>query len=191
LIFGRENRPLTGRTIIKTIRILAAAALACASIAAQAQTAPDYAPTPWRFGFQFGTVQDHNNTEPVAQISMGYEINKTFSVEALGSVSLLFMRMGNMEAGDREFDYAIGGRVLATLPVSEHWNLVGGLGVVKIGDEVGRGPTLEQAGEEKTSPMVSLSAMYRKSRRWSFGLEVSSFTAIHGINGGLRSEYHF
>ena len=182
---------LKGRTIIKTIRILSAAVLACASIAAQAQSAPEYAPTPWRFGFQFGTVQDHDNTEPVAQISMGYEINPTWSVEALGSISLLFIRMGGMEEGRREFDYAVGARVLGTLPVSEHWNLVGGLGLVKIGDEVGRGQPLESAGHERASPMVSVSAMYRKSRRWSFGLEVSSFTALHGINGGLRSEYHF
>ena len=148
------------------------------------------APTHWRFGVQVGTVQDHNNTEPSAQISLGYDINRTWSVEALANVSLLFMRMGGMSQGDREFDYAAGARVLASLPLSDRWSLVGGLGVVQFEDDIGTG-TGNNLPERRTSPMVSLAASYRMSRRWSLGLEVSSFTQVHGFNAGLRGEFHF
>ena len=112
-------------------------------------------------------------------------------MEALGNVSLLFIRMGNSPAGDREFDYALGARALATLPLSERWSLVGGLGVVKFEDEVGRGASLDPVTEDRTSPMVSLAASYRMSRRWSLGLEVSTYTKVHGVNAGLRGELHF
>ena len=183
--------PLTGRSTIKHIRILSTAALACAAFGAQAQSIADAAPTHFRFGVQVGTVQDHNNTEPAVQLTLGYEINRTFSVEALGNVSLLFMRVGNLKAGDREFNYALGARALASLPLSERWSLVGGLGVVRVADDVGQGPSLGPVTETRTSPMVSLAASYRMSRRWSLGLEVSSFTKVHGVNGGLRGELHF
>jgi hypothetical protein len=187
-----ENRCLTGRTIIKVIRILAAAALACAAFGAQAQAVDDDLPTTHgRFGIQLGTVQDHNNTEPVAQLSLGYDFNRTWSVEALADVSLLFIRMGALNAGDREFDYAIGGRVLANLPLSDNWSLVGGLGLVKFEDEVGVGSDANNITQSRTTPMVSLAAKYRVSRHWSLGLEVSSFTKVHGVNGGLRAELHF
>jgi hypothetical protein len=182
---------LTGRKIIKKIRSLFAAALACGTFAAQAQSVADMAPTHWRFGVQVGTVQDHNNTEPVAQISLGYDIDRTWSVEALGNVSLLFMRMGGLEQGDREFDYAFGARALARLPLSDRWSLVGGLGIVKVGDEIGAGIGVSTIGQDRISPMVSVAAKYRMSRRWALGFEVSSFTQLHGFNAGLRGEFHF
>ena len=138
-----------------------------------------------------GTVQDHDNIEPAVQITLGYEINHTFSVEALANVSLLFIRTGGGRVGEREFDYAVGARALASLPLSERWSLVGGVGLARFGDEVGRGQGLEAAGEERITPMVSLAASYRVSRRWSLGLEVSSYTKVHGVNGGLRGELHF
>ena len=165
--------------------------LACASIAAQAQAGDDVAPTHWRFGFQFGTVQDHNNTEPAAQVSLGYDIDRTWSVEALANISLAFMRTGGLQDGDREFDSAVGVRALATLPLSERWNLVGGLGVVQFTDETGNGTLFDNTTRRKTTPMVSLAAMFHKSRRWSYGLELSSFTQVHSFNAGLRSEFHF
>ena len=149
------------------------------------------APTHWRLGIQVGSVQDHNNTEPAAQISLGYDINRTWSVEAVGNVSLLFIRIGGMQQGDREFDYAAGVRVLASLPLSDRWSLVGGLGVVRFEDEVGTGTGADNIIQDRTSPMVSLAASYRMSRRWSLGLEVSSFTQVHGFNAGLRGEFHF
>lgn len=192
LTIDRENRPLTGRTIIKKFHHLATAAtLACVAFAAQAQAVADMAPTHFRFGVQLGTVQDHNNTEPAAQISLGYDIDRTWSVEALADVSLLFMRMGGLQPGDREFDYAVGARVLANLPLSDRWSLVGGLGLVKFEDEVGAGFYVKNITQDRTSPMVSLAAKYRLGRRWSLGLEVSSFTQVHGFNAGLRGEFHF
>jgi len=39
--------------------------------------------------------------------------------------------------------------------------------------------------------MVSGAAMYRVSRRWSLGLELSSFTAAHTFNAGVKGEIHF
>jgi hypothetical protein len=94
-----------------------------------------------------------------------------------------------MKQGDREFDNAFGARVLATLPLSERWNLTGGLGVVQSSDEVGTGGW--SVTERKTGPMVSLAAMYRMRRRWSMGVEISSFTRSHTFNAGLRGEIHF
>lgn len=174
---------------MKTIRTFCAAALACASFAASAQS-DEPVKKPFRFGFQFGTVQDHNNTEPAFQVSMGYELNRTVSVEALANVSLLFMRMGGMQAGDREYDSAIGARVLGALPLGEQWELKGGLGVVSFTDELGNG-TGHNDTRHKTSPMVSASLMYRLPRHWALGAEVSSFTAEHTLNAGLRAELHF
>lgn len=187
-----QNRfHFTGSDTINYFRMLSAALLAGASIAAQAQSGDEAAPTHWRFGFQFGSVQDHHNTEPVAQVSLGYDIDRTWSVEALANVSLLFIRSGSMDAGDREFNSAVGARVLATLPLSERWNLVGGLGVVSFNDEIGNGPSFDSTKEHKTSPMASVAAMFHKSRRWSFGVEASSFTQAHTFNVGLRSQFHF
>ena len=165
--------------------------MAAASLGAQAQSADEMAPTHWRFGFQGGVVQDHGRTEPSLQVSLGYDIDRTWSVEALANVSALFIRMGGLNEGEHEFDSAVGGRVLATLPVSDHWNLVGGLGVVQFEEETGHGFDVANSHDHKTSPMVSLAATYRMSRRWSLGLEVSSFTQAHSVNTGLRGEFHF
>jgi hypothetical protein len=68
--------------------------------------------------------------------------------------------------------------------------LTGGLGVVAFQDEIGDA-TGNSVSHHRTSPMVSLAAMYRMSRRWSLGAEVSSFTAEHTANAGLRAEFHF
>ena len=136
-------------------------------------------------------MQDHNDTEPTGQISLGYDINRTWSVEALANFSLAFVRTGGLQPGDREFDSAFGARVLATLPLSDRWSLVGGLGVVQVEDELGNGTLLDNTHQYKTSPMVSLAAMYRIGRRWSLGLEASSYTQSHTFNAGLRGEFHF
>ncbi len=39
--------------------------------------------------------------------------------------------------------------------------------------------------------MVSLAADYRLGRRWSLGLEVSSFTVEHTFNVGVHGVFHF
>ncbi len=136
-------------------------------------------------------MQDHNNTEPAAQVSLGYDIDRTWSVEALANVSLVILRDGGLQAGDREFDHAVGARVLAALPLGDRWRLVGGLGVVQFEDETGNGTIFGTDKHSKTSPMVSLSAMYRLGRRWSLGVEASTFTQAHTFNAGLRGEFHF
>lgn len=172
------------------IRILCATVLAGASLAAQAQSEDrEFPGHPWHFGIQVGSVQDHDNANPVAQVSLGYDIDRTFAVEALANVSLLFMREGTLEQGNRIFDDAIGGRALASLPLGENWKLTGGVGVVRFEDEIG------DAGRNvtfrKTSPMVSLSVMYRSNRRWNVGAEVASFTSAHATSVGLKGEFHF
>jgi len=172
------------------IRILCAAVLAGASLAASAQSGDESVPTHWRFGVQLGTEHDHGNTEPVGQVSMGYDFDRTWSVEALADVSLLFMRDGALQPADREFNYAVGARALAALPMGERWRLVGGLGLVKFSEDVGNA-TGNNDTVDKMSPMVSLAAMYRLGRRWSMGAEVSSFTQAHSVNAGLRAEFHF
>lgn len=159
--------------------------------AVQAQSDGAVPPAPWRFGLQLGTVQDRNNTEPTAQVSLGYDIDRTWSVEALANVSLLFVRTGGLQAGDREFDSAVGARVLATLPLGDRWRLVGGVGVVQLEDETGTGPLADTVKNTHTSPMLSVAAMYRLGHRWSLGLETSSFTRSHTFNAGLRAEFRF
>jgi hypothetical protein len=176
--------------MINHIRIISVAILAGAAVAAQAQSIDAAPPTHWKFGLQAGTVQEHTDTEPVIQFSLGYEIDRTWSVEALLSASVLLMRSGYRLPGEREFDNAVGARVLATLPLSERWNLVGGLGVLQVQDEIGTG-IWGHATDKKTGPLVSLSAMYRTSRRWSMGVEASSFTQSRSFNVGLRGEIHF
>jgi hypothetical protein len=135
-------------------------------------------------------VQDRNNTEPTAQATLGYDIDRTWSIEALVHVSVLFMRVGGLNEGDREFDSAVGARVLAALPLNDRWRLVGGLGIVQFQDEAG-GPLGDTITNRKTSPMVSLAAMYRLGRRWSLGLETSSYTRSQTFNAGLRAEMRF
>ena len=71
---------------MKNLRVTCAAVLACASFAAMAQSGDAAASTHWRFGLQLGTVQDHDNTEPAAQVSMGYDFNRNVSVEALADM---------------------------------------------------------------------------------------------------------
>lgn len=125
------------------------------------------------------------------QVSIGYDINRIIAVEALVNASLLFIRDGEyLDPDQHEFNSAIGARVLATLPLGESWSVVGGLGLVSFNDDVGtsNGPI---ATRDKTSPMVSASLMYRKSRRWSFGVEAASFTSSHATSLGLKSEFHF
>ena len=186
----REWRPFR-EPIINNIRFLSAAALAIATMSAQAQSTDAAPASPWKFGVQFGTVQDRDNTEPVAQVSMGYALDRTWSVEALACFSLLFIREGGQQAGQREFDSAVGGRVLANLPLGDRWSLAAGLGVVAFEDEIGNGTLVASNTQHKTSPMLSLAATYRLGRRWSLGVETSSFTQAHTFNVGLRSEFHF
>ena len=186
-----ESLPFEGAFIIDNIRILAAAALAIGTLSAQAQSTDAEAATHWKFGVQFGTVQDHNDTEPVAQVSLGYDLDRTWSVEALANISMVVVRTGGQQPGQREFDSAFGARVLAALPLAERWSLVGGLGVVAFEDELGNGTLFASTREHKASPMVSLAATYRLGRRWSLGLETSSYTQAHTFNVGLRSEFHF
>jgi hypothetical protein len=162
--------------------------LAGATIAAQAQSADDR-PTHWKAGIQVGTVHDNGKGEPSAQISFGYEIDRTWSVEALLNTNLLFVRDGTDPTQPYEFDSAYGARVLAALPVSGNWSLVGGLGVTRIHEE--RGLTIHGYGRDRVGAMVSAAAMYRIDRRWSVGLELSSFTQSHTFNAGLRGEIHF
>ncbi len=47
-------------------------------------------------------MQDHGRTEPSVQVSLGYDIDRTWSVEALANVSALFIRVGGLQQGDRE-----------------------------------------------------------------------------------------
>jgi len=172
------------------IRILCAAALACASLAAQAQSDDrEFPGHPWHLGIQVGDVQDHGRGNPVAQVSLGYDIDRTFGVEALANISLLFMRDGALKQDDSLFDSAVGARALASLPLGESWKLTGGLGVVRFQDEVGDAG--RNVTRQKTSPMVSLSAMFRSSRRWTVGAEIASFTSSHATSVGLRGEFHF
>lgn len=186
-----ESLPFQGAFIIKHVRIVVAAALlASATLAAQAQstTAPD---TRWHFGMQVGTVRDHADTEPVAQLTFGYDIDSIWSVEALLSASLLFERDGGALRQDRrEFDDAVGARVLAALPLSERWKLLAGLGLQQLQDERGLGDGQNETFK-KTGALVSLAAMYRANRHWSMGLEASTFAQSHTLNLGLRGEIHF
>jgi hypothetical protein len=178
-----------GASIIANIRILAAAVLACAALAAQAQSTDAAPDTHWKFGIQAGTVNDNSKTEPVLQLSFGYDIDRTWSVEALASVNLLIERDGFGSTGIYEFDHAYGGRVLATLPLSQQWSVVGGLGVVEVHED----PDLNYHvhGRNTAEPLVSSALMYRASRRWSMGVEVSTFAQSHTLNLGLRGEIHF
>ena len=79
--------------------------------------------------------------------------------------------------------------MLATLPLSEKWNLVGGLGIVKTHEEL----SLDDHGpsRDKTGALVSLAAMYRVNRHWAMGVEASTFTGSSTLNLGLRGEIHF
>jgi hypothetical protein len=175
---------------MNSIRTMCAAALACASFAAAAQS-DDRASTHWRFGIQVGTVQDHQRSEPTAQLSVGYELNQYVAVEVLANASLLFERDGGgLREGEHEFNGAVGGRAVASLPLGDRWTLAAGLGIVKLNDDVGLGNGRDII-ENRTSAMASLSAMYRATRRWSFGAELSSFTHEHTTNVGLRAEFHF
>lgn len=173
---------------MKNLRITCAAVLACASLAAAAQ-ARDDADTHWHASVQVGSVNDNGRTDPVAQFGFAYEMDRTWAIEALLSANVLFVRDGTDPTQPYEFDSAYGARVLATLPVGGHWNLVGGLGVAKVHEE--RGLTTHGYSRDRTGAMVSGAAMYRVSRRWSWGLELSSFTASHTTNAGLRGELHF
>jgi len=88
-------------------RILCAAVLAGASLAAAAQSdaAPD---TRWHAGLQLGSVHDNGRGEPSAQITFGYDIDRTWSVEALLNANMLFVRAGTDPTQPYEFDSAWG-----------------------------------------------------------------------------------
>lgn len=175
---------------MKKIRILCAAVLAGACFAAAAQSDTDAShDTHWKFGFQGGTVHDNGKTEPDLQISMAYEFDRTWGVEALFNANALFERDGAIDNGVYEFDHAFAVRGLATLPLGDRWSLVGGLGVAQVNETPGL--ALHAGSRNRTGVMVSVAPTYRISRRWSMGLEVSSFTQSHTLNLGLRGELHF
>jgi hypothetical protein len=171
------------------IRNTCAAALACASFAAAAQSGGDNADTHWKFSIQGGTVQDNRKTEPSLQLGMAYEFDRTWGVEALANLNALFERDGAIDNGVYEFDHAWAVRGLATLPLSERWSLVGGLGISQVNETPGL--ALHAGSRNRTGAMVSLAPTYRIGRRWSMGLEVSSFTQAHTFDVGLRGEFHF
>ena len=170
--------------------MLSAAALACASLGAHAQsTPPDGAfDTHWKFGVQVGSVHDNDKTVPSLQLTFGYEFNRTFAIEALANVNALFERdgAGNNPNGSYEFNSALGARVLATLPLNDRWSVVGGLGVVQVNEQFDL--AAHGADRYRTEPIVSAALMYRVNRRFGVGFEVSSFSTL---NLGLRGELHF
>lgn len=165
--------------------------MGCASLVvhAQASVKEPAADTHWKFGFQVGSVHDNGKTEPDLQLSFGYDIDRTWSVEALASINLLIERDGIGSTGIYEFDHAYGGRVLATLPLSQRWSVVGGLGVVQVHED----PDLNYfvAGRDRTEALVCASLMYRANRHWAMGVEASTFAQSHTFNLGLRGEIHF
>jgi len=177
--------------IIKTHRLLAAALLAATAAAAHAQSPSpsNDAPTHGHFGIQLGNVSLRSQGNPVGQVTLGYDFNPTWSVEAVGVVTLEFMRMGILNPGDREFNSALGARGLARLPLAERFSLVAGLGVVQLSQDEGTVDGIVTHND--ATAMVSLAGMYRLGRRWSLGVEVSSFTKSHSVNEGLRAEFHF
>lgn len=183
----RESLPSFREPIINNIRITAAALLAASTFAAQAQS--DDAPTHGHFGVQFGNVSLHSQGNPVGQVTLGYDFDKTWSVEGIGVIDLAFIRSGSLRPGDYEFNMAEGVRGLATLPLGEHVNLVAGLGIVHTSEE--QGTVNGNVTTTRTGPMVSLAGMVRLGRRWSLGVEVSSFTQLHTFNEGLRAEFRF
>ena len=162
--------------------------LAGAAFAASAQST-DLAPTHWRFGVQLGAVHDNGRSDPVVQGSFGYDFDRTWSVEALLAANMDFVRDGTDPTQPYEFDSAWGARVRAALPLSEHWSLDAGLGVVTVHEE--RGLTIHGYSRDRTGALVSGDLMYHLGRRWSLGLELSSYTQSHTFNTGLRGEFHF
>jgi hypothetical protein len=185
----RESPAIKGVRIIDSIRILVAAVMGLAALAAQAQ-APVADPSPdtrWRVGIQPGAVTENAVTDPVLQVSLGYRLDRNWSVEALGVVNILFMRTGG-QPGPYEFEDAFGMRVLGTLPLGRSWDLVGGVGIVQLYEDTG---VIDGSGRHRTDAIASLSAMYRRSRHWSMGIEASSFVRTHSTNLGLRGEIHF
>ena len=171
------------------IRITCAAVLACASLAACAQAGDDNFDTHWKFSFQGGTVKDNGKTEPSLQLGMAYEFDRTWGVEALFNTNALFVRDGAYDNGIYEFDHAWGVRGLATLPLGDRWSVVGGLGFAQVNETPGL--ALHSGSRNRSGAMVSLAPTYRIGRRWSIGLEASSFTQAHTVNLGLRGEFHF
>ena len=177
--------------MINNKRILAAALLASATLAAHAQ-APAAEPvrdTQWTFGVQVGMVNDKVHRQPSLQLSLGYDINPTFRVEGLANINALFVRDGTDPSQPYEFQQFIGGRVLASVPLSESWKLTGGLGVGPLEEE--RGLTLHGYTRTSTDEIVSAALMYRVRRHWGIGLEASTFVQLHTFNLAVRSEVHF
>jgi len=163
--------------------------VAGAACAVQAQSLAAAPPTSWKFGAQIGTVHDNGRTDPVIQATFGYDFDRTWSVEALFAANLAFVRDGGDPTQPYEFDSAWGARVRAALPLSEHWSLDGGLGIATVHEE--RGLVIHGYGRDRTGALVSADLMYRVGRRWSLGLELSSYTQSHTYNAGLRGELHF
>jgi hypothetical protein len=183
-------RILSGSFIIKTHHFLSIAVLAGASLAAQAQSSvPDAAfDTHWKFGVQVGSVHDNGKSEPALQLTFGYEFNRYFAVEALASFNAFFERdgAGSNPNGRYEFNSALGARVLGTLPLSDRWSLVGGLGVVQVNEQFDL--AVRGSDRYRTAPVVSAALMYRVNRRFGVGVEASTFNSQ---NIGLRGELHF
>jgi len=175
--------------VINNIRILAAALVAGATCAVQAQSLAAAPPAPWKFGVQIGSVHENGRTSPVAQASFGYDFDRTWSVEGLIAINMAFVRDGGDPTQPYEFDSAWGARVRAALPLSEHWSLDGGLGIATVHEE--RGLVIHGYSRDRTGALVSADLMYRVGRRWSLGLELSSYTQSHTYNAGLRGEFHF
>jgi hypothetical protein len=175
--------------IIKKIRILCPVLLAGAACVGQAQSLAAAPPTHWKFGVQIGSVHDNGRTSPVVQASFGYDFDRTWSVEGLIGVNMAFVRDGGDPTQPYEFDSAWGARVRAALPLDEHWSLDGGLGIATVHEE--RGLVIHGYSRDRTGALVSGDLMYRIGRRWSLGLELSSYTQSHTYNAGLRGEFHF
>jgi hypothetical protein len=177
--------------MINNIRILAAAILASTTLAApsQAFAAEPIYDTNWTFGVQLGMVKDKVHRQPSLQLSIGYDIDPIFRVEALANVNALFMRDGTDPSQPYEFNQFLGGRVLASVPLSESWKLTGGLGVGRLEEQ--RGLTTSGYTRTSTDEIVSAAQMYRVRRHWGIGVEASTFVQLHTVNFAVRSEVHF
>ena len=104
----------------------------------------------------------------------------------------MVIRIGGLREGDREFDSAVGGTRAGDAAGGRSLEPGRRPGLVGLRDQVGVAEDIwTNRTESRTSPMVSLAADDRLGRRWSLGLEVSSFTVEHTFNVGVHGVFHF
>jgi len=168
-------------------------ALAAAFVLAAATTTPAHAEDDagrFQLSYDIGTMKlDSRTWWPLAvQLNAGWRGSRYWAVEAFALAPFVIEANDYGHPGIYQFDDAVGLRAVGYVPMNDAFEWMGAVGIANTKrHEEAPG----SARQSLTDPVLTVGAMWNRSRHLSLGLTGSYFTKSATPSIGFRSEWHF